>query len=113
MPDMSTLMAQFGLETDWFNDRHEMWLRAYVRTGNGQEVLACPTEKSCRIRPSWGWTPIWYGMSPPVLYPGQLATMIVNPAKAPAHQFVSTFIHMIDIKLDDIELDINPFVDEE
>jgi hypothetical protein len=39
--------------------------------------------------------------------------MIVNPAKAPAHQFVSTFIHMIDIKLDDIELDINPFVDEE
>ena len=113
MPDMNTLAAPYGKSTDWFNDRHEIIMRAYVRTGNGEEVLACSTEKACRVRPNWSWTPIWYGMSPAVLYPGQLATMIINPARAPAHQFPGTFIHMIDIKLDDIELDRAAFVDEE
>jgi hypothetical protein len=32
---------------------------------------------------------------------------------APSRQFDSSFLHMIDIKLDDIELNIQPFIDEE
>ena len=58
-------------------------------------------------------TPIWYGMSPPVLYPGQKATLLVNPGGAPWRQLAGTFLRMVDVKLDDVELDMNPFTDEE
>ena len=44
-------------------------------------------------------TPIWYGMSPPVLYPGQKATLLVNPGGAPWRQLSGTFLRMIDVKL--------------
>jgi hypothetical protein len=52
-------------------------------------------------------------MSPPVLYPGQKATLLVNPGGAPWRQLSGTFLRMIDVKLDDVELDRNPFTDEE
>ena len=52
-------------------------------------------------------------MSPSVLYPGAETVLFIDPASAPANQMNSTFLHMVDIKLDGVELDINPFVNEE
>ena len=61
MPDMNTLAAPYGKSTDWFNDRHEIIMRAYVRTGNGEEVLACSTEKN----PSQEWLNAFSGLTFP------------------------------------------------
>ena len=111
MPDMNTLMEPYGLDEDWFNAYEIVYFTADVVTN--EHTLKCSWVNGCRVRARWLYTPIWYGMSPPVLYPGQKATLIVDPAGAPWRQFGGTFIHMIDIKLDDIELNMSPFMDEE
>ena len=52
-------------------------------------------------------------MSPAVVFPGQKTTLLVNPGGAPWHRLEGTFLRMIDIKIDDTELNMNPFIDEE
>ena len=80
---------------------------------DNETVLKCERAAGCRIKPCWTFTPIWYELSPAVVYPGQHVTLIIDPKKAPRHQFDSTFIHMIDVKLDDHQIDMRKFMDEE
>ena len=56
------------LENDWFNAKDDMSMYAEIVVGNNK--LTCSTTNDCRIVPHWSYTPIWYGLSPPVVYPG-------------------------------------------
>jgi len=68
------------LEEDWFNRYDSMSMYAQINTGGN--TLKCGTDNDCRIVPHWSYTPIWYGLSPPVVYPGLDATLIINPKHA-------------------------------
>ena len=79
----------------------------------GQTTLACGNNVDCRIKANWDNTPISYGLSPNVIYPGQKTVMMVNPKKVPERKLTGTFLHKVDIKIDDVQINMNPFTDEE
>ena len=106
-------MDGYGLDEDWFNGFNEAYFEISVKLNSGN-TLKCGTYWGCKVRASWDYTPIWYGTVPSVTYPGQKVTMIINPARAPTLQFSrNTFLHMIDVKFDDVELDMRKYIDEE
>ena len=39
--------------------------------------------------------------------------MMVNPKKVPERKLTGTFLHKVDIKIDDVQINMNPFTDEE
>lgn len=106
-------MAPYGLGKDWFNSHHEVWMDLFIKTGNGEESICCSADNKCRIKPNWGYTPISYGVTPNVLWEGKKTTMMLYTGGAPSLQFKGSFIHMIDIRFDDHELDRNSLTDEE
>lgn len=108
--DFNEIGAQAGLATDWYNSYHSINMQAKVT--HGQEVHGCRSASRCNIVPNWDYTPISYGISPKVLYYGQKVTYIVNPGLAGSNQLDSTFLHHIDIKIDDVQLDMRPYLDE-
>ena len=107
-------MEVAGLANDWYNAFWEVNFELKVDPGTaGETTLTCATTAACRVRPNWNQTPLSYGLSPNVLYPGQKTTAMIDPRGVMDRQFSGTFLHMVDIKLDDTELNRNPFVDEE
>jgi hypothetical protein len=69
MPDLNTLMQAYPMLTeDWFNQFDAMSMYAEIMSGDNK--LTCGTTNDCRIVPHWSYTPIWYGLSPAVVYPG-------------------------------------------
>jgi len=111
MDDLNTVGAQMGLPTDWYNNYHSVTLEAKVIANGATQT--CSSSSNCRIQPTWDYTPIFYGVSPQVLYPGQKVTYIVNPAKAPNHRLESTFLTYIEVNIDDIQMDMRPYADPE
>ena len=108
---MNELGEQAGLPTGWFNAYSSVTLVADISTGD--DTLRCSSTNSCKIFPCWTYTPLFYGITPSVVYPGQKVTYIVDPKASTNYQFHSTFMHMIDVKIDDVEIDMRPFMDEE
>ena len=68
LPDLNTLMAPYGMPEDWFDSFG--YLNFYAEIAADGNKLSCANTNSCRIIPHWSYTPIWYGLSPPVVYPG-------------------------------------------
>ena len=107
-------MSVAGLPEDWFTAYYEAYFELKVDPGTGgQTSLTCGSANKCKIRPNWHQTPISTGLSPNVLYPGLKTVLMVNPMGVPDRKFKGTFLHKIDIKLDDTELNMTPFTDEE
>ena len=80
LPDFNTLMEVAGLPEDWFSAYQELdfELKVDPATG-GQSTLTCGSASQCTIKPNWYQTPLSYGLSPNVVYPGQKTVMMVNP----------------------------------
>ena len=43
----------------------------------------------------------------------QKTTMIIDPRNAPGQRLAGSFLHAITARIDDHEIDTNPFTDEE
>ena len=97
------------------NGYHEYWFTVSLRNNIGDEILCCPTgsEANCRVKFNWHYTPLYYGMSPNVMYYDQKTTMIVDPRAAPENRLSGSFLHAITMRIDDHEINTNPFTDEE
>ena len=67
----------------------------------------------CRIKANWDNTPLSYGLSPNVIYPGLKTVEMVNPMRVTTRKLTGTFLHKVDIKIDDVQINMNPFTDEE
>ena len=80
--------------------------------GDGEE-LCCAETAHCKIRPRWDYTPVWQEFSPAILYPGQKTSLFITPYYVEVNQLEGTFLHYIDIRLDDTELNIIPYMDSE
>ena len=111
MDNLNSVGLQMGLPTDWYNNYHTVTLEAKVIANGATQT--CSSSSNCSIKPTWDYTPIFYGVSPQVLYPGQKVTYIVNPAQAPNHRLDSTFLPYIEVKVDGIQLDMRPYADPE
>jgi hypothetical protein len=85
-------------------------LTAEIENLQGGNTVACDNPANCEVSYSWDYTPIWYLMSPSVLYPGIKANLYVNPMKAPNYK-VSTDLP-IHVKLDGTRLDVSEYIDE-
>ena len=73
-------MEVAGLPEDWFAGYHEVNFELKVDPGTaGATTLTCGSTSECRIKPNWYQTPISYGLSPNVLYPGQRTVAMINP----------------------------------
>ena len=68
LPDFNKLMEAYGMPEDWFNGFDAMSM--YAEIVSDFNTLTCASTNNCRIVPHWSYTPIWYGLSPPVVYPG-------------------------------------------
>ena len=102
-----------GLPAEWFTGYHEIWFTLKLRNGIGEEILCCTEEEKCRIKANWFYTPIYYGMSPNVMFYNQKSTLLVDPREVPDLRLPGTFLHSVTPRIDDHELDTNPFTDEE
>ena len=110
------MQDQTALGEDWFNANE--WISLFVEVHAGTKELTCDQSSSanknmCKIIPHWSYTPIWYGLSPPVLYPGQETTLIINPMHARTLRFESDFLSSVEMMLDDIRLFRSPFLDSD
>lgn len=78
--------------------------KAFDSVTSSVEIIAsgathiCAKASRCTFRNLWSYTPIIYYLSPPVVYPGQVTTMAINPMNAP--QFKKLYDMAIDIKID-------------
>lgn len=50
---------------------------SFVDSATGNEIQ-CADSSKCLVRYSWSYTPLLRYMSPPVMYPGMIATAAVN-----------------------------------
>ena len=111
MPHFNELGEQAGLPEDWMDSFESISMDTSIFHSNDEHK--CAENKSCRIIPEWSYTPISYGTTPSVLYPGQKVTYIVDPSYANNRQLPGTFLHMIDVKIDEVALDMRLYLDEE
>jgi len=68
-----------------------------------KNTLACGTTSKCEFRYQWAYTPIIYRLQPPVVYPGQTATLVIDPKGAPNYKKSTDMA--IDVKIDGELLD--------
>ena len=73
-----------------------------VQTESGKS-LTCGN--NCRIRYSWDYTPIIYWLTPAVVYPGMLVSVAMNAKNAPTYKSPNQY--PVDIRIDDVSLDLN------
>lgn len=111
MPHFNVLGEKAGLPEDWMNSFE--YLSMYTTVSHGGKVDKCAVQNNCRVIPDWSYTPISYGTTPSVLYPGQKVTYIVDPKASCNRQLPGSFLHAIDVKIDDVELDMRAYQDEE
>ena len=81
-----------------------------VDNGEGQ-VLGCPKASLCTVTYDWSYTPIWYYISPQVIYPGSPVTLKVNPYYTTYNKGSNEF--PIDFRIDDINVDLSGSYDSD
>ena len=85
-------------------------MTAEIENLEAGNTVGCANLPDCDVIFDWDYTPIWYLVSPSVLYPGMKANVYVNPMSAPNYK-VSTDMP-IHIKLDGTRLDVSEYIDE-
>jgi hypothetical protein len=62
------------------------------------DVLECSTTSNCRVRYNWSYTPLLLYMSPPVMYPGMIATVALNAQSTMSYKQDDAY--PVDIRID-------------
>jgi hypothetical protein len=81
MGSLNDMGADRGLPNDWFNAYSVINLYADVLNAPTATTLKC-TGNNCLVNACWHFTPIFSGITPSVVYPGQKVTYLVDPRAA-------------------------------
>lgn len=84
MPSISALTGQ-TVTTEMIKPFWTLSTWLDVQSGSDSR-LACSTTNNCKVVYSWWYTPIWYYLSPPIMYHGMDVNLYMNPTNAPDYK---------------------------
>ena len=58
----------------------------YMDVVSGEDTLKCATTNNCRVTYRWSYTPMFYYLSPPIMYHGMDVNLYINPTNAPGYK---------------------------
>ena len=59
---------------------------SWLEVQTGSDRLVCKDSNACKVVYSWGYTPIWYYLSPPIMYHGMNVSLYMDPKNAPNYK---------------------------
>ena len=92
-----------GTTIDSFKAFDNVISHVQIDVAADKTTLACGTTSKCEFRYQWSFTPVIYRLQPPVVYPGQTASLVIDPREAPNYKRAADMA--IDIKIDGELLD--------
>lgn len=83
MPSVTALSG----ETVSLDQLKPFWsMTTWLDVQSGNDRLSCKDSNNCRVLYSWWYTPIWYYLSPPIMYHGQDVNLYMDPKNAPDYK---------------------------